>query len=122
MYAKLTILTPWDLLGACSLSPANQTLIWNPPLTENALIALPVPPLAPESTYRAKTIAPQSRRTYRTRTHRTRSKGGKSKGKDRDRDKDRDKDKKKKKSIPKAIFRISEFQLPVNFRNVSLDM
>jgi hypothetical protein len=50
-------------------------------------------------TYRAKTIAPQNRRTYRTRTHRTRSKGGKSKGKDRDRDKDRDKDRDRDRSV-----------------------
>jgi len=40
-----------------SLTPANQTLIWYPTLTENALLALPVPSLAPESTYRAKTLA-----------------------------------------------------------------
>jgi hypothetical protein len=77
-------------LLACSLTPANhQELLWNPTLTDHVLIALVAPPLAPESTYRAKTIAPQSRRTYWTRTHRTRSKGGK--GRDR-RDRDRDRD------------------------------
>ena len=86
----------------CSLAPANHQLVWYPTLMDHALIALPVPSLAPESTYRAKTLALQSRRTYRTRTHRTRthrtrSKGGKGKGKgkvrDRDnRDRDRDRD------------------------------
>jgi hypothetical protein len=45
------------ILLACSLAPANHQLVCSPPF---ALIALPIPPLAPESTYRAETIAHQS--------------------------------------------------------------
>ena len=45
------------ILLKCSLAPANHQLVCSPPF---ALIALPIPPLAPESTYRAETIAHQS--------------------------------------------------------------
>ena len=48
------------ILRECSRIPANQKLIWNPTPTETAYLALPVPPLAPESTYLAETIAHQS--------------------------------------------------------------